>query len=352
MQTTQDGDKLSFNLGALGNGALTTITILVDPARIGNFTNSATVAADLESPTDPDPGNNSSSQTATVVPAVDPSPGPGSTDVGVTASGGSATVSPGQNLVYTVTVKNLGSGPANDVVVFDTLPGGVTIVSVASSQGKVTSSQGSLTVATGTLAPGAQATVTITVAVVHSTGSLVNTVRASDDGADINSGNNVATVTTAIVAAPVTMPNAAAPSAVSGRRLGYHHLPTTLVLTFDTDVNRKAVENLSNYKIVGPKGNIIPLKSAAYDASKHQVRLRPLVRLTLREPYMLTVKGEGPAGVASAAGALPAGPRSGLLGRDYVARVLWWKMKPVASTNVSTAALKSTQSLNRASSRW
>ena len=54
-----------------------------------------------------------------------------------------------------------------------------------------------------------------------------------------------------------------------GRRLGYHHLPTTLVLTFDADVNRKAVENLGNYKIVGPKGNIIALKSAVYDGSKH-----------------------------------------------------------------------------------
>jgi hypothetical protein len=169
-------------------------------------------------------------------------------------------------------------------------------------------------------------------------GAPDNTVGGSVAGTrNLISGNGTVTV------------GATEPTVVSGRRLGYHHLPTTLVLTFDADVNRKAVENLGNYKIVGPKGNIIALKSAVYDASKHHVRLRPVVRLKLRDPYMLTVKGQGPVDVASAAGASPAGAESGLLGHDYVAKLLWWKMKPVASTNVSTTAAKLVLNANRAS---
>jgi uncharacterized repeat protein (TIGR01451 family) len=102
----------------------------------------------------------------------------------------------GSDLTYTLTVTNNGPLDATNVVLTDTLPGGVTFVSHTPSQG---SCSGPIPVSCplGTLASGASATVTIVVQPTD-TGTLSNTVSVSADQPDGNQNNSVATLVTTV----------------------------------------------------------------------------------------------------------------------------------------------------------
>ncbi|MGH9922522.1 MAG: DUF11 domain-containing protein, partial [Nitrososphaerales archaeon] len=93
----------------------------------------------------------------------------------------------GTNLIYTLTITNNGPGLASSVVVTDTLPAAVTLISVSSSQGGCIALPCDL----GALASGAVATVTITVFVNPDfTGTLTNTAAVSSTTPDPNAANN------------------------------------------------------------------------------------------------------------------------------------------------------------------
>ena len=102
----------------------------------------------------------------------------------------------GNNLTYTITVANGGPSTANDVVVTDTLPGGVALVSTT---GCAEDPAGAPTCTLGTIANGAFKQYTITVAVPASaTGSLSNTAAVSSSTMLINTGDDMAVETTAV----------------------------------------------------------------------------------------------------------------------------------------------------------
>ena len=103
------------------------------------------------------------------------------------------------NLTYNITVTNGGPDAATGVVMADTLPSGVTLVSVSPSQGTCTATTCTL----GVLAMGASATVTIVVKPTV-TGSLTNTATVSASEIDPDTTNNTATAT-ASVAVPTTL---------------------------------------------------------------------------------------------------------------------------------------------------
>jgi uncharacterized repeat protein (TIGR01451 family) len=102
-------------------------------------------------------------------------------------------VTVGQNVTYTLTSANAGPNPATNTVVTDTLPAGVTLVSVSPSQGSCAGTV-TITCALGTVAGGSRATITI-VAKVTSVGQFVNSANVTGDPADPNSANNRASVT-------------------------------------------------------------------------------------------------------------------------------------------------------------
>jgi hypothetical protein len=136
-------------------------------------------------------------------------------------------------------------------------------------------------------------------------------------------------------------PPGPAPEVISGQRLGFHEKATTLVLTFSAGMDTQSAEDLNNYVIVGPKGNTIKIKSAIYDATTHKVWLRPSVKLKLRDTYLLRVRGATADGITSATGVPLDGTGTGLAGQDYLAKVFWWKLKPVtpdATTSATTHA--------------
>jgi uncharacterized repeat protein (TIGR01451 family) len=105
-------------------------------------------------------------------------------------------VSPGMVLTYTLTVSNAGPNAAGEVTVDDTLPSGVTLVSVSSSQGDCTSLPCNL----GEIASGVGATVEVVVKVEQTASNpLVNTAQVSSSATDSNPDNNSDSLETEVI---------------------------------------------------------------------------------------------------------------------------------------------------------
>ncbi|MFN0182137.1 MAG: hypothetical protein ACKVZ0_25310 [Gemmatimonadales bacterium] len=119
---TQSGAVVTWPaIASLASGGSQTFTLVARAAAGGSYTN---IVASTSATPDPTPGNNDGSspgaRVTTVVGA--------SADV-VTTKTGPAAVVAGQDISYTVTVTNAGPSPADNVVVTDTLPSGVTFIS-------------------------------------------------------------------------------------------------------------------------------------------------------------------------------------------------------------------------------
>ena len=172
-------DPLTNWLGTVAASAETSFPfrVSVDPAVEHQITNTATVFSDT---TDPVPGND---QDVAVNP-VDPT-----ADLSITkvVSGGEATA--GEDLVYTITVENLGPSMARNVQVVDT-PSPDTTTSDA------------LTNDVGDLPPGTVTSYQFTVTINGgASGTMTNTATVSSDATDPVGDNNEAVVATVIGAA-------------------------------------------------------------------------------------------------------------------------------------------------------
>jgi len=104
-------------------------------------------------------------------------------------------VAVGANLIYTLTVTNVGPSGATAVTVTNILSPGVAFVSATSSQGSCTQSAGVVTCNLGNMSGGANATVTV-ITVPTFAGVLTNTATVSRAEADPYLPNNTAIVTT------------------------------------------------------------------------------------------------------------------------------------------------------------
>ena len=92
----------------------------------------------------------------------------------------------GRNLVYTLTVSNAGPSSASGITLTDSLPGGVTFVSVSPG---CTNSSGSVSCTIGTLAVGSSSNILITIQ-PGAVGTLTNSVTVNSTTSDPNSSNN------------------------------------------------------------------------------------------------------------------------------------------------------------------
>lgn len=165
---------------AAGATATFTYTFQVASGATGTLDDTASVA----SPTpDPVAGNNSSPVSSTIV---------ASADVAVSKTG-PATVTPGNDVTYTVTVTNNGPSTATNVVLSDVIAGDATFVSVTPSAGCT-----GTTCTIGTMAPGASAIFSYTFHVApDADGGVENTATVSASTPDPAAGNN-----TSIVSSP------------------------------------------------------------------------------------------------------------------------------------------------------
>jgi uncharacterized repeat protein (TIGR01451 family) len=181
---------VTASLGDLAAGASATVTLTVDvsPSVRGVLLNEAEVSANEE---ETDLTDNTDTAQTTVAAEV---------DLVLTKSDAPDPVVAGQQLVYTLLVRNDGPSDATGVTVTDTLPAGVQFVS-AGGAGTASVSGNVVTVDLGNLAVGQSATTTITVDVDPATRqSIVNSasVVAVEDERDLE--NNTDSVTTAVLA--------------------------------------------------------------------------------------------------------------------------------------------------------
>ena len=138
------------------------------------------------------PSNNTSITSIVVEPAA-------SSDLALSMGVAPTPVFVSSNFTYTLQIQNLGqaTAPATSNVLTDTLPSGLTNVSVSSASGWTCSGTTTVTCSSVALASGATATVTITATAPANATTLNNTATVSLSG-DPNSNNNSATAYTVV----------------------------------------------------------------------------------------------------------------------------------------------------------
>ncbi len=99
-----------------------------------------------------------------------------------------------KTIIYTITVTNDGPADAVDTVLTDTLPAGISFVSVICTQGTCSGGK-TVTCSFGTLVSGGSATVTLKVNRTDKDNAIVNSATVAAATFDINPGNNSATAT-------------------------------------------------------------------------------------------------------------------------------------------------------------
>ncbi|MEK7833659.1 MAG: DUF11 domain-containing protein, partial [Acidobacteriota bacterium] len=185
---------------ASGTGSINT-TVSLASAGVATFTLTATLPADTTAPvtntasvtppggsTDPDTTNNQTSVTSTPVP---------NSDLTVTKTANAAAVRAGDEVTYTISATNNGPSVANNVVVTDPLPTGLTLVSATSTKGTCTGTT-TVTCNIGTLAataPNNQAVVTVKAQIPFTfpVGPLSNLATVTSGTTDPTGSNNTNT---------------------------------------------------------------------------------------------------------------------------------------------------------------
>ncbi len=164
---------------SVGSSVFVAITYAVPSSFSGTtVTNTASVSSGTA---DPNPANNGASTTANVVDLA---------DIQLTKSVDNPTPTVGEPVVFTVQAVNAGPSPATGVQITDSLPVGLTFISVAPSQGTYDSSTGAWSV--GSLAVGAMATLQLT-ARVDASSRIVNVAtKIAGDQLDPDPSNNTA----------------------------------------------------------------------------------------------------------------------------------------------------------------
>ncbi|HWP92991.1 MAG TPA: SBBP repeat-containing protein [Thermodesulfobacteriota bacterium] len=123
------------------------------------------------------------------------SQGVANADLSVTKSDSPDPVTQGNDLIYTITVTNNGPDTATDVILIDTLPSGVTVVSASAG---CTEDNSTITCRlTPQMAKDDSATVTIVVTPIDA-GEITNTASVTGNESDPDITNNMATTTTTV----------------------------------------------------------------------------------------------------------------------------------------------------------
>ena len=201
------GGTVTCALGTMATGETQTVTMaLRAPAGTpaGTLVNSASVTTDSW---DPDYTNNVSSDSVRVLPRA---------DLAITKSGAPATVTPGEQMTWTMTVTNNGPSDAQGVWVYDALDAADrTRMTFTGATANPSSGAGcawraaTVTCQIGSLAVGATATVTVTAVVSPDAGAdagpIDNRAMVSSQTNDGNPDNNAAGASITVGAADANL---------------------------------------------------------------------------------------------------------------------------------------------------
>ncbi len=173
-------------VGALPSGGTSVVTIVAIASTVGTFTdNSSYTSAVL----DPKPTNNAGSASVVVSPLV---------SLSVVLTGTSGPLYAGNPLTYTAVVSNSGPSTATNVVFTDPLFPGAVFQSSSSNGVSGSVANGVVTQPIGTLAPGASATVILTL-VPTEAAVATNTVKVSSAETESSTATPTSSVTTTII---------------------------------------------------------------------------------------------------------------------------------------------------------
>lgn len=199
-----------WSVGELASGESATMTLTVTADTSGSKTNSAEATT---SSNDVDLNNNAASATTTIQES--------SVDLMLTKSASPESVNIGEQITYTITITNNGQGTAKDVQVTDKVPEGTTLVSPETAKGSYDQSSGVWSV--GELTPGESASLVLVVT-ADTPGSKVNNAEATTTSEDVDSSNNIASVTTEVREASIDLQvtkSASADSVNVGEQITY-----------------------------------------------------------------------------------------------------------------------------------
>jgi uncharacterized repeat protein (TIGR01451 family) len=174
-QGTFDQGALIWNVGTLLPSTIATLNITARGLVPGIWTNTVDVTA---SEFDPHPEDNTSSVNVDIHPEI---------DLAVQKTVNNTSPNVGQNVVFTVTVTNLGPQDATGVIVNDLLPPGLIYVSSNPSKGSYNSGTGIWNI--GNLVKDEIVSLNITVT-VNATGQITNIAIASGNEHDHHPENN------------------------------------------------------------------------------------------------------------------------------------------------------------------
>ncbi len=174
------------------------------PAGITSILNTAVIADDGSNGPDPTPGNNSASDTTPIGAAP---------DLLISKTDGGISTSAGGSVVYTLAYQNVGSQNASGVVITETVPAHTRFAAAGSSAGwscaDAAPAGTSCTLSIGALNAGGSGNASFALTVLNplpaGVEQIENTVTIADDGSggpDPTPGNNSATDTTPVGAAP------------------------------------------------------------------------------------------------------------------------------------------------------
>jgi uncharacterized repeat protein (TIGR01451 family) len=180
---------------ALASGAVAsalTVTFQVNTGTAAGTTIQASATVTNSTLTDPIPSNNTSISSVVVEPTA-------SSDLALSMSVSPTPVFVSSSFTYTLQVQNLGqaTAAATSNVLTDTLPSGLTNVSVSAPTGWSCSGTTTITCSSAALAQGATATISITATAPANATTLSNTATVSLSG-DPNANNNTATAYTVV----------------------------------------------------------------------------------------------------------------------------------------------------------
>src|SRR5262249_40483479 len=153
---------------------------------------------------------NSADNTATSTVAVKPS-----ADLAVTQTASPSPAIVGTPVTYTLTATNNGPSASTGTTITDTLPAGITFVTVTPDKGSCTLGLGTFTCNLGLLAAGAGVRVTVNLTpLATGSGTLTNAASISGGQTDSVPGNNSSSLGVPIVAASAAADLAVSASAV------------------------------------------------------------------------------------------------------------------------------------------
>ena len=191
--STQGSYNSTTSLWSIGNmlsgaSATTTITATINSGTVGQTIVNTAVASSTS--IDLNSGNNSSTASVTVNSPGNGGGGGASADLNMIKTVNNSTPNPGDTIIYTIVVSNLGPDLATSVTATDTLPSTVTFVSSTSTQGSYNSTTSLWSI--GNLLSGASATTTITATVNSGTAgqSISNSASVTAVTFDPNLSNN------------------------------------------------------------------------------------------------------------------------------------------------------------------